>query len=69
MEMICPKCKAQVEERYNYCPICGEPLSELGKQRESIKLSTAGYMKLNDLANVSGDPAVLDAIKKLLTNE
>ena len=69
MEMICPKCKKSVDARYNYCPVCGEPLSDLAKKREELKLSNAGYMKLNELAAMSNDPAVLAAINKLMELE
>ena len=35
-------------------------------QREELKLSNAGYEKLNELAAQSKDPAVMDAIKKMM---
>ena len=66
MEKLCPTCNAKVSEGYNYCPVCGEPLTPLAKQREELKLSNAGYEKLNELAAQSKDPKVLDAIKKMM---
>ena len=66
MEKLCPKCNAQVSESYNYCPLCGEPLTPLAKQHEELKLASAGYDKLNELANYTKDPVVLDTIKKMM---
>ena len=67
--MLCPKCNESISSKYHYCPMCGEPLTTLAKQREALKLSTAGYEKLNELAESAEDAAVLQAIKNLIANK
>lgn len=67
MEKInCKKCNQEISEEFNYCPYCGEPLSELAKQKEAIRLQNAGLLKLQELSNSTHDPAVQKAIKNLL---
>ena len=69
MELKCPICQTDINEEYNYCPMCGEPLSALAKQREDLKRSRAGLEQLEKLADSSTDPAVVRAIQKMLTKK
>ena len=41
----CPKCNQELNEEMNYCPICGEPITDLAKQRELLKIQNA-YPKM-----------------------
>jgi len=68
MENLCPKCQTIVDEYFNYCPMCGEPLTTLAVQREDLKLSNAGYEKLIDLVDCCENPAVAKAVKNYLAN-
>lgn len=65
---FCPKCEIELTEDTNYCPICGEPITELAKQREALKIQNAGLLKLQELSKSTTDPAVLTAIKNLIHN-
>lgn len=65
-ELICPKCNEEIDESFNYCPTCGEPLTELAKQRETLKFQNAGLLKLQELSKSTHDPVVLNAIKNLI---
>lgn len=68
MEMYCPKCNVELEEEMNYCPTCGEPITDLAKQRELLKIQNAGLLKLQELSKSTTDPAVITAIKNLIHN-
>ena len=64
----CPKCNQELNEEMNYCPICGEPITDLAKQRELLKIQNAGLLKLQELSKSTVDPSVLTAIKNLIHN-
>lgn len=65
-KILCISCREQVNANYNYCPHCGEPLNELARQKEQIKMQNAGLLKLHELSMSTKDPAVLKAIKNLI---
>lgn len=69
MRSQCPICNAILEEEFNYCPMCGEPLTSLAIKREQIKLSNAGYEKLIALAESTPDIAVAKAVKDFITRK
>ena len=66
MEFICNNCKKNVNENFNYCPYCGEPLNEIAKRKQQIVLQNAGLLKLHELSLSTNDPAVLKAIKNFV---
>lgn len=68
MEKYCPRCNTELIEEMNYCPECGEPITDLAKQRETLKIQNAGLLKLQELSKSTADPAVLTAIKNLIHN-
>ena len=66
MKNQCPICNAILDEEFNYCPMCGEPITPLAKEREQVKLSNAEYERLREIVDTTTDPVVLSAIKNLL---
>lgn len=66
MDNFCPKCNVHLEDDYNFCPLCGEPLNALAKQGEQLKISNAILEKLNAIALSVKDPQVLETIKNYL---
>lgn len=67
MGKICSKCNEEFLEVYNYCPDCGEPLSELAKTKEALKMQNAKLQALDELAKSTKDQNVLNAIKEFLS--
>ncbi len=65
-DIRCPKCGAELNVEANYCSICGEPISELAKQREELKVRNAGLMQLAELSKTTSDESVRNAIRKLI---
>lgn len=69
MDEKCPICNSIVGEEFNYCPMCGEPLSALAGQREQLKLSNAIYDKLNKLVVYIKDPQLMDLVKQIMLED
>ena len=65
-KIVCPKCGLDLDLEVNYCSQCGEPISELAKQREELKIRNAGLMQLAEISKTTQDPVVKNAILKLL---
>lgn len=63
MELTCSKCNAELNEKMNYCPNCGEPLSLLAKKRETLKHDNAGLEMLAKLTLYTKNPELLKIIK------
>ena len=67
MGNICSKCNEEFLEVYNYCPDCGEPLSDLAKTKEALKLQNAKLQALEELSKSTNDQNVLNAIKEYIS--
>lgn len=67
MGNICSKCNEEFLEVYNYCPSCGEPLSDLAKTKETLKMQNAKLQALEELSKSTNDQNVLNAIKAYLS--
>ena len=64
-EKLCSKCENAVDEKYNFCPVCGNPLTKeavvLRREKNlAIKVETA-----NEIAQFTKDPRVLSYVEKL----
>ena len=44
---------------YNYCPDCGEPLSDLAKTKEALKVQNAKLQALQELSSYTNDKNTL----------
>ena len=69
MDIICSKCQSQIDDSYNFCPICGEPLNDLAKQRETLLVKTAIYSKIDALFSQISDPVAIKVIKDVLLKD
>lgn len=67
--IICPKCNTEINAEYHYCPHCGEPISDLAKEREMLKAKNAGLMKLAEFAKHSNSEQVLLAVEAFIENK
>ncbi len=69
--MICEFCHKEVEENFNFCPYCGEPVSELAKQIKAkqninaqLKLVFSLLEKVNDEKTITLLQEFVDEAKK-----
>ena len=67
MGNICSKCNEEFLDVYNYCPDCGEPLSDLAKTKEALKVQNAKLQALQELSSYTNDQTVLNTIKEFLS--
>lgn len=61
----CQSCNMKIEENFNFCPYCGEPLSDLAKEISAKQASIAQLKLLNVLAEKIENKKDLNLIEKL----
>lgn len=61
----CKSCKSNIEESFHFCPICGEPLTQSGKEVLVGKMQIAQLQLLNGLTDVIEDEKTLSLINKI----
>ncbi len=62
----CEKCKAEVSEKANFCPNCGEPLTELAKNMKKEDKRTAMLEVVVALSGKIKDPDSLSVLNAML---
>ena len=62
----CLVCNADIESKFNFCPYCGEPVSDLAKEIMKKQNSIAQLKLLSALSEKIKDENSLDLIGKLL---
>ena len=61
----CPVCEKELEKEFNFCPYCGEPLTDLAKEtlREQTKIAQLKLISL--LTDKVKDKDTLALLEKL----
>ena len=64
---ICPNCEKNIEKNFNFCPYCGEALTEIAKEI-IVKQAKISQLKLiNVLTNKVKDSDTLKLLEKLIS--
>ena len=66
MEKICDNCNNLLENSFEFCPYCSNPISEKAKKLESDKTINAQLITLANLIREIDDPKALYAIDKMI---
>ncbi len=66
MEKICDNCRNLVEEDFEFCPYCSNPLTDKAKELEDKKAINAQLVMLATLIKEVDDPKVLLALDKYI---
>ncbi len=61
----CPFCNLEVEDEFNFCPYCSEPLTEKGKEVEHSKEKKAQLKLVTALARTISDEATLKILGQI----
>ncbi len=61
----CPYCNLEIEDDFNFCPYCSEPLTEKGKQVEHNKEKKAQLKLVVALTKAVNDEATLKILDQL----
>ena len=64
--IICQSCQKPIPENSNYCYLCGQPISELAKENEKIKVQNSQLQILNVLSKTIKDQSDLEMIKDMV---
>ena len=62
----CNKCKKDLNENFNFCPYCGEPISDVAKQIVSEKSTIEKIKMIDNLSQVIKDKESLKVFKRVV---
>lgn len=66
MEKLCDNCNNLLEEDFEFCPYCSNPISDKAKKLENDKTINAQLVILATLLREVDDPKTLFSIDKLI---
>ena len=66
MERFCDNCNNLLEEDFEFCPYCSNPISDKAKKLENDKTINAQLVILANLLREVDDPKTLYSIDKLI---
>ena len=64
--MKCKNCQAEIQD-FNYCPVCGEPLTDKAVEVEKQKVLNIRLETLLKLTKTTDDEKTLLLIKELIS--
>lgn len=64
----CIYCHNIIDDEVDYCPCCGEPLSDKAKEVEKLKLNAVRLETINKLLDLVEDEETLKKINKLVAS-
>ena len=62
----CPKCNQQIEESFNFCPYCSEPLNDLANDLQTEKEKAVQLSLLFSLIQKTDNPKILQTYKSIV---
>jgi len=62
----CNKCKTNVDEKTNFCPICGEGLTPMAKELRRLENENAQLILLGNLLTILKNKQDILIIKNLI---
>lgn len=65
-EKKCPVCEKQIIKEYNFCPYCGEAMTDLAKEFSKKQTAIAHLKLLSALIEKVQDKNTLDLLEKLV---
>ena len=65
-EKKCPVCEKEINKEYNFCPYCGEPMTEVAKEIQKRQTTIAQLKLLGALIEKVQDKKTLELLEKLV---
>ena len=65
-EKKCPVCEKEINKEYNFCPYCGEPMTEVAKEIQERQTTIAQLKLLGALIEKVQDKKTLELLEKLV---
>jgi len=67
MKKFCKECGCAIEENFEFCPFCGEAISEKAKKLEEQKSVNANLILIANLMDKIEDRKTLKVLNEIVT--
>ena len=65
MKKFCEVCNNELNENFDFCPFCGEAISEKAKELENQKIINAELVLIANLIKTTTDKKTLELLNKI----